>query len=261
MSKKKRPKKAKRTVKTKHSIERKNYTVYRDYDEREQRVSRSDLQRYRNTEEERRRKERENIAFARDKLRWLIENNFDYGDYHVILHYATQPGETPRSDQQIETDVRKFLRALRYAYDCRRQELLYIRVYHRNESTGRLHLHLIVNKIDRDIILNCWRRVQERAGCRKIAEANVICLRDSYYKISGYFAKQFETILRGDIRKRYSRSMNWLAPEIHYEYVEASDGINDFIIDETFPEKRLDEDTYRIGIDRRGNIVESGIFR
>ena len=261
MSKKKRPKRAKRTVKTKHSIERKNYTVYCNYDEGGQRARHATLQSCKSTEEERRRKERENIAFARDKLRWLIENNFDFCDYHVILQYATQPGETPRSDQQIETDVRKFLRALRYAYGCRQQEFLYIRVYHRNEITGRLHIHLIVNKIERDIILNCWRRVQERAGCRKIAEANVRCLRDSYYKISGYFSKQFETILRGDVRKRYSHSMNLLMPEIYFEYVDAYDDTNHFIVDETFHEKRLDEDTYRIGTDQRGNIVESGIFR
>lgn len=256
------PKRKKKTIRTKHTVELKDYPVYRTYDEPGQ----GSDQRGKRMQQTNAEKTRCNIERAREKLRWMIETNFDYNDLHIVLKYATVPGEQPRTDAQIEQDVRKYLRKLRKAYRRAGSELKYIRVFHRNSENGGLHVHLIVNKISREVIQSCWHAVLQAAGCRL---ANTACrsLENDYYNLGGYFSKQFETILSGDIRKRYSCSRNLEKPETVYEvyagnhcFIYSCDE-RTAVIERDHRQYMLDKDSYKRYVNGRGDAAESAIFK
>ena len=126
-----------------------------------------------------------NTRQAERKLRILMNANYGYGDYHVVLDYIRVKGEVPRSREQMRQDINVFLRELRKEYKKAGQELKYIHVMEIGEKGARHH-HLVINQIDTKILQQCWYKAYE--GHNRV---KVFPLDDSgnYAKLASYFIK------------------------------------------------------------------------
>lgn len=153
-----------------------------------------------------------NTRIAERNLRILINANFGYGDYHVILDYIRKKGELPRGKKQMRKDINKFLRELRK--ECKKQGkvLKYIHVMEIGEKGARHH-HLVLNRIDTKILQKCWYKAYE--GHNRV---KVFPLDDSgnYAELASYLIKytdkhrtEDEGALQG---KRWNCSKNLIRP-------------------------------------------------
>ena len=57
--------------------------------------------------------EKVNTRQAERKLRILINANYGYGDYHLVLDYIRRKGEPDRTPEQMRQDIDVFLRECR----------------------------------------------------------------------------------------------------------------------------------------------------
>ena len=154
-----------------------------------------------------------NTRQAERKLRILINANFGYGDYHLVLDYIRRKGEQPRSKEQMRKDIDVFLRELRK--ECKKQgiPLKYIHVMEIGEKGARHH-HLVINKIDTEILQRCWYKAYE--GHNRV---KVFPLDDSgnYAELAAYLIKytdKHRTEEDGALQgKRWNCSKNLVRPE------------------------------------------------
>lgn len=68
--------------------------------------------------------EKVNTRQAERKLRILINANYGYGDYHLVLDYIRRKGEPDRTPEQMRQDIDVFLRECRKEY--RKAGLLFL---------------------------------------------------------------------------------------------------------------------------------------
>lgn len=101
-----------------------------------------------------------NTRAAERKLRLLLNANFGYGDYHLELDYIRKKGQPDRSREQMRKDMDIFLRELRK--ECKKAgiELKYVHVMEIGKRGARHH-HLVINKIDTEILQRCWYKAYE----------------------------------------------------------------------------------------------------
>ena len=135
---------------------------------------------------------RVNTKQAERKLRLLMNANFVYGDFHLILDYIRHKGEPDRTREEMKKDIQVFLRECRKLYKKAGLEFKYI------------HVMEIGNRV------------------------KVFPLDDSgqYGDLAAYFIKYTdrhmqdapEQRLQG---KRWAASKNLVHPEPEYEYVTA----------------------------------------
>lgn len=159
-----------------------------------------------------------NTRQAVRKLRILINANFAYGDYHVILDYIRRKGEPRRTKKQMRKDMDVLLRELRK--ECKKQgkELKYIHVMEIGERGARHH-HLVINAIDPKILQKCWYKAYE--GHNRV---KIFPLDDSgnYAQLASYLIKYTdktvgtEEALQG---RRWNCSKNLVRPEPEYRIV------------------------------------------
>lgn len=95
--------------------------------------------------------EKVNTRQAERKLRILINANYGYGDYHLVLDYIRRKGEPDRTPEQMRQDIDVFLRECRKEYRKAGLEFKYIHVMEIGKKGARHH-HLVVNKIDTEIL-------------------------------------------------------------------------------------------------------------
>ena len=57
-----------------------------------------------------------NTKQAERKLRLLMNANFAYGDYHLVLDYIRHKGEPDRTREEMKKDIQVFLRECRKLY-------------------------------------------------------------------------------------------------------------------------------------------------
>jgi hypothetical protein len=154
-----------------------------------------------------------NTRQAERKLRILMNANFGYGDYHLELDYIRKKGQPDRTKEQMRKDIDVFLRECRKEYKKAGLELKYIHVMEIGERGARHH-HLVINKIDTEILQRCWYKAYE--GHNRI---KVFPLDDSgnYAKLASYFIKYTDKhrkdedgALQG---KRWNCSKNLVRPE------------------------------------------------
>lgn len=130
-----------------------------------------------------------NTRAAERKLRLLLNANFGYGDYHLELDYIRKKGQPDRSREQMRKDMDIFLRELRK--ECKKAgiELKYVHVMEIGKRGARHH-HLVINKIDTEILQRCWYKAYE--GHNRV---KVFPLDDSgnYAKLASYFIKYTDT--------------------------------------------------------------------
>lgn len=172
--------------------------------------------RVRATEEQ---QEKVNTRQAERKLRILMNANFGYGDYHVILDYIRKKGEPERSREEMRRDMDVFFRELRKEFKKQGKELKYIHVMEIGQKGARHH-HLVINQIDTKIIQKCWYKAYE--GHNRV---KVFPLDDSgnYAKLAAYFIKytnahkqNTDGALQG---KRWNASKNLIRPEPEYRII------------------------------------------
>lgn len=156
---------------------------------------------------------------AERKLRLLINENFSYGDYHVVLDYIRKPDTPDRSKEEMKQDIAVFLREARKLYRKNGKELKYIHVMEIGKKGARHH-HLVINKLDTELLQQAWYKAY--SGHNRI---KVFPLDDSgnYADLAAYLIKytdEHRTEEDGALMgKRYNCSKNLVRPEPEYEIV------------------------------------------
>lgn len=100
--------------------------------------------------------EQEKVNLRKDirRLTLQLNENFQYGDYHLVLSYA--PDHRPATPEEAKRDREKFLRRLRKQYKKNESELKYIIVTEFGKK-GALHHHLVINAgVPTRQIQDCW---------------------------------------------------------------------------------------------------------
>lgn len=163
--------------------------------------------------------EKINTRQAERKLRILMNANYGYGDYHLVLDYIRKKGEPPRTRDQMRKDMDIFLEECRKEYAKKGLEFKYIHVMEIGDKGARHH-HLVINKIDPEILQRCWYKAYE--GHNRI---KVFPLDDSgnYAKLAAYLIKYTDKhrktedgALQG---KRWNCSKNLVRPEPDYNII------------------------------------------
>lgn len=153
-----------------------------------------------------------NTRAAERKLRILLNANFGYGDFHLELDYIRKKGEEPRSKEQMRQDMDIFLRECRKEYKKAGIEFKYVHVMEIGQKGARHH-HLVINKIDTEILQRCWYKAY--GGHNRI---KVFPLDDTgnYAKLASYFIKytdKHRTEADGALQgKRWNASKNLIRP-------------------------------------------------
>ena len=158
---------------------------------------------------------------AERKLRLLLNANFSYGDYHVVLDYIREKDKPDRTKEEMQQDIAKFLRELRKLYKKAGKELKYVHVMEIG-SKGARHHHLVINKLDTELLQQAWYKAYE--GHNRV---KVFPLDDSgnYGDLASYLLKytcqhrDTESNEGALMRKRYNSSKNLVRPEPVYEIV------------------------------------------
>lgn len=157
--------------------------------------------------------EKINARQAERKLRILINANYGYGDYHLVLDYIRKKGESERTREQMRQDMDIFLRECRKEYKKAGLEFKYIHVMEIGKKGARHH-HLVINKIDTEILQRCWYKAYE--GHNRI---KVFPLDDSgnYAELAAYLIKYTDTHRKAEDGalqgKRWNCSRNLVRPE------------------------------------------------
>lgn len=149
---------------------------------------------------------RVNERQAEKKLRRLINNNYEPGDYHLVLTYRKE--ERPEDEDRMEKDIRNFHLAMKRA--CKRLEVEY-KYVHVPEigERGALHHHLVIPKIDVEIIRRIWNKGRIR----------ISPLDDTgqYSELASYLIKYSSKMLKSKKRlqgKRWNASRNLKKPKV-----------------------------------------------
>lgn len=160
--------------------------------------------------------EKVNRKNSEDMLRWLLNTNFGYGDYHIVLNYQHQSGKQKDFDE-IKADVKRFIERARKRYIACGKEMKYIYVFEVGERGAR-HTHMIVNGIDLKVLQDCWKF--GRITCTPLDKSG------DYKKLASYLMKYSDKTFRnvGAVMKmRYSRSRNLKLPIIRKTKVKKAD--------------------------------------
>ena len=147
---------------------------------------------------------------AVEKLTWLINSNFGAGDLHVVLTYDD---EHLPDVEGAKDSIKKFMRKLRAVYKENGSELKYIKTA--EYESKRIHHHLLINKIDTQIINELW--TSGRAFFRVLDNSG------DYSKLASYFVKETNrTFAQGLVSgKRWDASKNLKKPDIQKTVVPA----------------------------------------
>ena len=169
---------------------------------------------FRNTEEK---QMKCNKHKAEEELRWLLNANFGEGDLHVVCHY----GDKPQDFEKVENDALKICEVLRGEYKKAGKMLKRIAVIETKRMTNP-HIHLVLNKIDVDIIINAWRKVSGKG----FISFEPLDDRKNHEELAVYLIKESQSTAKRwkegkKHKKRYWCSRSLIRPEIFYEVVPA----------------------------------------
>ena len=150
---------------------------------------------------------------AETNLRRLMNHNFRDGDYLVRLDFHKwQPIDSIEMQRMISTALRR----LKRMYQKEDKVLKYIYVKEIGPRGGR-HIHMIVNKIDTDILLRWW----EYGGIH----IDPLCSEGQYRKIAAYFIKYAAKTEETEgklVGKRWYGSQNLIKPKVKKRIIKAA---------------------------------------
>lgn len=161
-----------------------------------------------------------NTRHAERKLRILMNANFGMGDYHVVLDYIRSSDRSDRTKAEMKKDIAVFLRECRKEYRKAGKEFKYIHVMEIGKKGARHH-HLVINKIDPEILQKAWYKAYEGHNRVKIFPLDDT---GNYAKLAAYFIKYSTEHLKDDPDerlqgKRWAASKNLIRPEPKIELI------------------------------------------
>lgn len=153
---------------------------------------------------------------SEDMLRWLINTNFGYGDYHIVLNYRHEAGKQ-KNFEEIKADVKCFIRNVRKRYAHEGKEMKYVYVFEVGERGAR-HTHMVINGLDLKKLQDCWKF--GRITCTPLDKSG------DYKRLASYLMKYSDKTFRNvgaALKARYSRSRNLKLPIIKKTKVKKAD--------------------------------------
>lgn len=162
---------------------------------------------------------RNNERQAVIKLNRLLVNNFDLGDWHLILTYSDK--KRPGSADEARNIYDKFMRKLRREYKKAGEELKYIAVAE-YESTN-IHHHIVINDIKgiAKILKKIWPGGMHLTPLYE----------DKNYKgLAQYLIKETKNTFRSSKnawKQRYTCSRNLVKPIVKIERIRRSNTFSD----------------------------------
>lgn len=153
------------------------------------------------------RKEQKNLndKNAKKHLRRIINANFDNKDLFVHLTYDSN--NLANSEEEAVKDRNNFIRRVKnYRKKNGLDELKYVAVYEYHEATKdkrtktRIHHHLVMSGMDRDIIEGIWKKGRANADRLKSNELG-------FEELANYILKDPKG------KKRWCQSRNMIIPE------------------------------------------------
>lgn len=159
-----------------------------------------------------------------------INHNFKPGDYHLVLTYKNvpKPEEAKKHLENFINNTRRY---------CKKMGVDFKWVAVTEYKHSRIHHHLVINKIDLEIIDKYWKYGYEYPV--------MLDKSGNYYRLAEYLLKETEKTFResGSIQKRrYSSSRNVVMPEVKREKVAGREVIYDIKPPKGY---YIDEDTVR----------------
>ena len=177
---------------------------------------------------------------SEDRLRWILNTNFEGGDYHLVLRYKHKAGEPYRTPEEMKADKDKYLRSMRAKYRFKDLEFKFVYVFEIGVRSSR-HIHIVQNQIDMNEVRKCWPHGY--VTCTPLDNNGDYRLLASY--LVKYSDKTFRNVgaLMG---KRYSCSRNLKEPVIKRRIIKRSS---------TFKEQISPPKGYFVDVD----TIESGV--
>ena len=159
-----------------------------------------------------------------------LNHNFKPGDYHLTLTY-----KEAASTDEAQKALNKFIRNIRNY--CKKEGVEFKWVAVTEYSHKRLHHHVVMSKVDPEIINRYWKHGYEYQ----------VSLDDTgnYKKLAEYLLKETEKTFRSDdspVKRRYSTSRNVVMPEIKREKVTGREVYKEI---KALKGYYIDEDTVR----------------
>ena len=170
------------------------------------------------------------------KLRRLMNNNFEDGDYLIRLDFHEVHPET---SEEMQSLMSNFIRRLKREYQRTGVDLKYIYVKELGKRGGR-HIHLMVNQNSADLIRKCW-------GYGGI-HIDPLITNGQYRKIAEYFIKYAAKTEETEgklVGKRWYASRNLVPPKVRKRVIASNTFQNKVRVLNGY---YLDEDTERHGI-------------
>lgn len=225
----------KRTVRAGRVIERKKMQTSRVHSKG---TARSE-NREKTTESQAKANERK----AEERLRWKLNANFDFRDYHLCLHYR----DKLQTFEQVLEDRSLFTSLLRK--ECKRQgiALKYIACTETKRMTN-VHHHVVMNQVDLRLVQDVWRQVEPTGNI----SVKPLDSRGNHEELASYLIKESRSTMKrlgGKRGKRFSCSQNLIMPEPEYEIVPA----------ESWREEPRPRKGYNIYKFKDGATTQSGI--
>ena len=167
-----------------------------------------------------------NAQRREQRLRWLLNENFEDGDLFLTIVYIRRMGEEPISPEKMKENFNRFIRKLRAEYRKRGKELKWV---HSMEigSRGARHHHIVLNYMDVRLIMQVWYEAvpDPEEGKGSAFHPNPLNTDGQYGKVAAYMMKQTAQKLDDEDRlqgKAYSCSRNLRKPKVEKEVVGAS---------------------------------------
>lgn len=157
-----------------------------------------------------------NERHTEEKLRWIINANYKWKDLHAVLHYYAKD----TTFEQFMEDCKLFLKRLRRI--CARKGITYkVVVVHETKRMTNPHHHIIISRMDPEIIMEAWEGVPAGGGGVSFKPLDN---RGNHYKLASYLMKESRSTMEryremGRRGKRYSCSQNMIKPVITYEVI------------------------------------------
>lgn len=152
---------------------------------------------------------------AVDKLRWLLNANFEGGDLFLTLTYNSKM--PPPLPETAKKDLEVFLRKARQIYKKQGKEFKYITVT--EYEAKRIHHHVVCNRIDAAELWELW----EKRGDHGAMRTRYLDGSGNYAELAEYLVKETRRTFRlnnGLGKKRWSGSRNLTQPTIKKEIIE-----------------------------------------
>jgi len=200
-------------------------------------------------------REKNNETVAQDRLRRLLINNFEEGDWHVVLTYSNESKPSVEESKKI---LQNFLRSMKREYAKQGIELKYIITTEWNKK--RIHHHMAINNCEgfAKLLNKYWPY-----GGRHLT---ALYPDQDYAGLAEYLIKETKTTFRDQgnpYRQRYTCSRNLKKPEEKVEIINAAEWKSKPTVSKSLREEGyiLEPDSLFEGIDLWGFPFQRYTFR